>query len=103
MNQQFQYERLGGSRNPIAQIAGLIVGVLTLIGSLILGSIVLAVLIGLFLIFGIWVTVRVWWLRRQFEAAAREQRTDDRVIEAEYIVIRDSEKNRQGQHEPGQD
>ena len=93
MHHHYQQNRLRGPGNPIAQIAGLIVGVLTLVGSLILGSIVLAILVGLFLIFGIWVTVRMWWLRRQFEAAVKQEQVDDRVIDAEYVVIRERKQD----------
>ena len=93
MHYHYQQDRLRGPSNPIAQIAGIIVGVLTLVGSLILGSIVLAILVGLFLILGIWVTVRMWWLRRQFEAAVKQEQADDRVIDAEYVVIRERKQD----------
>ncbi len=93
MHQHYQQNRLRGPSNPITQIAGLIIGVLTLVGSLILGSIVLAILVGLFLMFGIWVTVRMWWLRRQFDTAVKQEQADGRIIDAEYVVVRESRQN----------
>ena len=65
------------------QLLSLVVGVLLFVGAVFIGGIVLAGLLGFFLIAALTVAVRVWWLKRQLAS----QRQDDSFVEADYQVI----------------
>jgi len=84
--------------NPLARIGAALLGALALIGALFLGAFVLAIAVGVAVIGAIVVTVRVWWLRRRWRAAARNRpdahagergRTSrsGRVIDVEYYEV----------------
>ncbi len=72
----------------MVRVLGLIVGIILFIGAVVLGGLVLAALIGFFLVAGLVIYVRIWWLTRK---AGRRQQPADDSIEAEYQVIDTSE------------
>lgn len=56
--------------------------------ALFLGAIVLALLLGVFLIGGVWLTLRRWWLGdRRVGPRRRPPSADGRTLEGEYEVI----------------
>ena len=70
-------------RGLLMQVLGFIVGLVILGVSLVLGAFVLAALLGFALIAATIVAVRLWWVKRQIDAAA----ANDDFIEAEYRVV----------------
>lgn len=78
----------GGGQQPgglVARIIALLVGCLAFVAAVLVGAIFLAGLVGMLVIGGMVVTLRVWWLRRQMEKMA--QTSGD--IEGQYTVIRE--------------
>ena len=85
--------RLTVSRNPLLQLAGLVVGAVVAVGAILLGAVVLAFILGFAVIAGLVLYIRLWWMRRQFQRRrpgprGREERgpTGD-IVEVEYTVI----------------
>jgi uncharacterized iron-regulated membrane protein len=86
----------GSSGNPLAQILSLIVFAVLLVGALIMGTFVIALLLGLAVIASAVLAVRVWWLKRKFggrppfEGGAEPPGAapGTRLIEGEYEVLR---------------
>jgi hypothetical protein len=76
------------------QILGFLTGLLVFAATFVLGFFLLAGILGLVLIFGLVVYLRMWWLRRKMVAGAQE----DHVLEGEYRVV-DRES---GNAEPGE-
>lgn len=72
------------SRNPIVQIASLILVGLALIVAVLMGAVILAVVFGFAMIAAIVLAVRVWWLRRKL---ARTTSQGAAIIETEYRVV----------------
>ena len=79
--------------NPILQVLYFVAGGVVLIGAVLMGAVILSVALGLALIVGIVVYIRVWWLRRKL---ARRQEARDRrapgagnaeFLEVEYTVV----------------
>lgn len=70
-------------------------GLIMLGSALFLGAIVLAFLLGLFLIAGVWLTLRRWWLGSR-AGRPRQQSPGDRgrTLEGEFEVI--DKKERRG-------
>ena len=84
--------------NPLVQLLGLVVGIIVFVAAVLLGGIVLAAIIGFFLIAGVILYVRVWWLTRKAglkrpgrqrgdRQRGRRQAGEDVYVEAEYDVI----------------
>jgi hypothetical protein len=103
----------GGPGKPpglLARILFSIVAVVVLVSAAFLGAVFFLAALGLFIVGSIIVAVRVWWLRRQIEAAMRRgeapgagrkgpQRSED-VIEGEYRVMgEERDRGRQGDGE----
>lgn len=94
--------------NPVLQVLYFILGGIVLIGAVIIGGFLLALALGLAMILGLVIFVRVWWLKRKFRAAAgsaasgkpaSDRRAEDSsVIEVEYTVVeeRDEHDDRSG-------
>jgi len=72
-----------GSTNPLVRILGLVAGIILFIVAIFIGGLVLAALMGFFLIGGLIVYVRLWWLTRK----AGLHRRDESYVEAEYKVV----------------
>jgi Flp pilus assembly protein TadB len=84
---RFDNQQASGSPNPFVQILGLIFGAILFVAAVLLGGIVIAAVIGFFLIAGVIIYVRVWWLMRKAGLSHREGRRDDSFVEAEYRVV----------------
>jgi hypothetical protein len=88
--------------NPFAKLLGLIVGIVVFAAAVLLGGIMLAAIIGFFLIAGVILYVRVWWLTRKAglsrreghregrQKGRREGRREGSFVEAEYQVVEPS-------------
>ena len=85
--------RLTVSRNPLLQLAGLVVGAVVTVGAILLGAVVLAFILGIAVIAGLIFYIRLWWLRRQLQR--RRSRPQGRggggptgdIVEVEYTVV----------------
>ncbi|HJP03615.1 MAG: hypothetical protein QGH46_07540 [Gammaproteobacteria bacterium] len=88
---RFNPEKPGGagfSANPIGRIIAFIVGLIAFAISIFLGAIFIAGIVGIVLISGIVLALRMWWVRRRM--ARHEQKHGD--LEAEYSVIREDDR-----------
>lgn len=94
---------LGASGNPLAQILGLVLFVIFAIGAVVMGAFVLLAVVALGFIGFAVLTVRGWWLQRKMrgrfgsgqqgpQGSPGSQRSQGRLIEAEYEVI-DTDRN----------
>jgi hypothetical protein len=89
----------GNSGNPLAQILSLLVFAVLLVGALIMGAFVIAVLLGFAVIASLVFAVRVWWLKRKYGARPpfdggpppNGPADDTRLIEGEYQVLSDAD------------
>jgi len=72
----------GPPRNPILKFIGFVAGLGLLAVSFVFGAFLLAALIGLGLIAGLVIYLRVWWLRRRMDRA-----TQSEYLETEYRVV----------------
>ncbi len=92
--------RVSASRNPILQVAGLLVGAVVTVGAIFVGAVLLSLFLGLAVIAGLVLFVRVWWLRRrgmrkatgyaQRTAAGNSRRTAaGEIVEVEYTVVKE--------------
>ena len=96
--------RLTVSRNPLLQLAGLVVGAVVAVGAILLGAVVLAFILGFAVIAGLILYVRLWWMRRQL----RQRRPDSRgrgggdppgeIVEVEYTVVEERTVRDQDRH-----
>ena len=80
--------KLQFSRNPLVQIAAIVVAVLVTVGAVLVGAVVLSFFVGLAILAWLVLTIRFWWLRRRTprgEAGAGAQRGE--ILGAEYTVI----------------
>jgi len=86
--------------NPVSRILAAVLAVLALVGAIFFGAVVLALALGLGVLIWLLLTVRFWWLRRQWSGASSSAprdgttgrpggagRHDGDVIEADYEVI----------------
>lgn len=61
------------SANPLAQVLTVIVGLLLLTAALFVGAFVFIAMLGVAVIGGAILTLRIWWLRRQLRREAGSQ------------------------------
>lgn len=78
--------------SPVARLIGAIVAVLATAGAIMLGLAAFLVILGVGLVLGVGLWLRVTWLRRRMrrqDGDVKEQQTghSDEVIEAEYTVV----------------
>ena len=78
--------------NPFVQLFSLVATVAVFVVSVLIGGIVLAALVGFILLMMLVVYLRVWWVRRKFQAAARTAERGD-FVEVEYRVVDVSRKD----------
>lgn len=86
---------LNAPTNPFLQAVYFIVGGVALIGAILMGAVILSVALGLAIIFGLVVFVRVWWLKRQIrrrmqQGGQKQEQNgpqDPNIIEVEYTVV----------------
>ena len=93
--------RLTVSRNPLLQLAGLVVGAVVAVGAILLGAVVLAFILGFAVIAGLVLYIRLWWMRRQLRHRRSGPRGQGRgqgrgggrgeppgeIVEVEYTVV----------------
>ena len=74
--------------NPLLQFVALVVAAVMAVGAVFLGAILLSLFLGLALIAGIVLYIRLWWLRRGLSKRTERQPTrSGEVVEVEYTVI----------------
>jgi len=81
--------------NPFLQVVYFLVGGVLLIGMALMGVVILAVGLGLAVVIGAIVYVRVWWFRRKLARSggqsgagpARSQSFETDVLEVEYKIV----------------
>lgn len=82
--------------NPLLQVVYFIVGGIILIGAVLMGAVILAIALGVAIILGLVVFVRVWWLRRKLGRGGTAAETDSEVYEVEYTVIDERDERSSG-------
>jgi uncharacterized protein (DUF58 family) len=76
------------SRNPLVQIAAVVVAAFIVIGAVFLGAIVLSFFVGFAILAWVTLTVRVWWLRRSVRRGDSGRGPDrGEIVEVEYTVV----------------
>ncbi len=76
------------SRNPLVQIAAVVVAAFIVIGAVFLGAIVLSFFVGFAILAWIVLAVRVWWLRRSVRRGGSGRGPDrGEIVEVEYTVV----------------
>lgn len=90
--------------NPIANALVIIAGTLMIAASLVIGFFAFVVLGSAFLILAAVVGIRVWWLRRKMQNAARQGRGASgephaTMIEGEYTVVVNEKRRSTGDTE----
>jgi uncharacterized protein (DUF58 family) len=84
--------------NPILQALYFLVAAVLLIGAIIMGAFILAVVLALAFVFAIVIYIRVWWLKRKLArsggspSAGPKQPVDKEVIEVEYTVVNERDE-----------
>ena len=85
-------------QNPLTRIIAAIIAVFALVGSFMIGLATLLVVVGVGLIAGISLWLRVAWMKRRLQKNGRGagvgadiSRESGHVIDAEYTVVSDSE------------
>ncbi len=92
---QQRYYRIRPPSNPILQVFALIGAGILAVGAIFIGAIFLSFFLGLAVIAGLVLYIRLWWLRRKagMTASRGQQRPGD-FVEVEYTVVRErSESN----------
>lgn len=74
--------------NPLLQFVALVVAAVVAVGAVFLGAILLSLFLGLALIVGIVIYVRLWWLRRSLSKRAEQTgMRSGEFVEVEYTVV----------------
>lgn len=74
--------------NPLLQFIALVVAAVMAVGAIFLGAILLSLFLGLALIAGIVLYIRLWWLRRGLNKRAQgRRRQSGDFVEVEYTVV----------------
>ncbi len=80
--------KLQFSRNPLVQIAAIVVVVLVTVGAVFLGAIVLSFFVGLAILAWLGLTIRLWWLRRRMRRSDTGRSAQGgEILEVEYTVV----------------
>ena len=73
--------------NPLLQVVYFVVGGIVLIGAVLMGAVILAIALGMAIILGLVIYVRLWWLRRKLARSGRGDIGGSDTLEVEYTVI----------------
>jgi len=80
--------KLQFSRNPLVQIAAVVVAVLVTVGAVFLGAIVLSFFVGLAILAWLGLTIRLWWLRRRMRRSETGRSAQGgEIMDVEYTVV----------------
>ncbi len=80
--------KLQFSRNPLVQIAAVVVAVLVTVGAVFLGVIVLSFFVGLAILAWLGLTIRLWGLRRRMRRGETGHSAQGgEILEVEYTVV----------------
>jgi predicted lipid-binding transport protein (Tim44 family) len=74
--------------SPLSRVLAAVLGLLAVVGAFFFGLFILAVALGVGTLAWIAISLRAWWLRRQFAGQRGAE-----VIEAEYTVISKKESS----------
>ena len=86
--------------NPLLQFLALVVAAVMAVGAVFLGAILLSLFLGLALIVGVVLYIRLWWLRRKMSRHSEGRRTrPGEFVEVEYTVV----EERSPSDEPSRD
>ena len=76
------------SRNPLVQIAAVVVAAFIVIGAVFLGAIVLSFFVGFAILVWLVLTIRFWWLRRRMRWSETSHGTRrGEIVGVEYTVV----------------
>ena len=85
---QYRLYRARLPENPLLQFVALVFAAIMAVGAIFLGAILLSLFLGLALIVGVILYIRLWWLRRSLSKRAEGQRMrSGEVVEVEYTVV----------------
>jgi len=74
--------------NPLLQFVALVVAAVVAVGAVFLGAILLSLFVGLAIIAGLILYVRLWWLRRSLSKRGGGQpMRSGEIVEVEYTVV----------------
>ncbi len=80
--------KLQFSRNPLVQIAAVVVAVLVTVGAVFLGAIVLSFFVGLAILAWLGLTIRLWWLRQRMRRSETGRSAQGgEIMDVEYTVV----------------
>lgn len=78
----------------LGRIAGLIVSVLALAGAAFFGFFIFLFVLGVIIVAGSFIALRVWWFKRQFRSAMNQKRSGS--APRDYIDVEFTERDDQG-------
>lgn len=80
--------KLQFSRNPLAQVAAIIVATLVTVGAVLLGAVILSFFVGFAILVWLVLTIRFWWLRRRMRWSETSHGTQrGEIVGVEYTVV----------------
>jgi uncharacterized membrane protein len=93
---QQRYYRIRPPSNPILQVFALIGAAILTIGAIFIGAIFLSLFLGLAVIAGLVLYIRLWWLRRKAGTrASRGRPRPGEYVEVEYTVVQQRSESRE--------
>jgi membrane protein implicated in regulation of membrane protease activity len=82
------------SRNPLVQIAAMVVAALIIVGAVLLGAVVLSFFVGFAVLVWLVLTIRLWWLRRRMRRGETSHGTQrGEIVGVEYTVVEERSVN----------
>jgi hypothetical protein len=83
----YRPNRAGMPANPFLQVVTLVLGVIVAVGAVFLGAILLSLFLGLAVMVGLVLYIRLWWLRRRAMGPAGRRGRPGEFVEVEYTVV----------------
>lgn len=75
--------------NPLVQLLAVVVAAIVSVGAILLGAVILSLFLGLAVIAGLVLYIRLWWLRRKIQRRGSGGRRPGEFVEVEYTVVRE--------------